>query len=225
MMNEMNKISRDRAMMLAQQYKNDPEMKYIVFNIRSRSYVLHNPYQYHFRFSRRESVWNSRIMKLEGFISPEESVETIANAIFNHVNKIAEDTVNFKLKGNFDLEDCATMLRYYFNGKCYLAYYDYYLGRVCLIKERDKSADFSALVGSRYYFIDDLHNVIQYKLGLSSDFLKAFLNGVMKEDKIIPEIEGFEELNTRLHAFMVEEISKIETWLSENKLKGKRRYK
>lgn len=224
MTNNINKISRDRAMMLAKQYQDDPEMKYIVYNIRRRSYILHNPYQYHFRFSRRESVWNARILKLSDYISAEESLDDIASTIYNEVNQNVDDTVNFKLKGPFELADSAVMLHYYFNGKCNLAYYDYYLGRVVLIKERDKSADFSALIGTRYYYIDDLHNVIQYKLGLSADFLKDFLRSVMYENKQITEIEGFEQLNTAIHQFMTEQIAGLEKWLSTYKLKDKKKF-
>ncbi|SEQ08429.1 hypothetical protein SAMN04488558_10526 [Ignavigranum ruoffiae] len=223
MANNMNKISRDRARMLAEQYKNDPEMKYVVYNIRRRSYILHNPYQYYFRFSRRESVWNTRTLKLENLISSDQPVEDIATALYNEVNQIVEDTVNFKLKGSFEEENCATLLNYYFNGKCNLAYYDYYLGRVCLIKERDKSDDFSALIGSRYYFIDDLHNVIQYKLGLSAEFLKNFLKGVMKEDKMIADIDGYDQLKKAMLQFINQEIEQIEEWLASNQLKGNKR--
>ena len=213
MMTNMNKISRDRAMMLAKQYQENPDMKYIVYNIRRRSYVLHNPYQYYFRFSRRESVWNTRILKIEGRVEPTASLEKISQVIYNDINQTVEDTLNFKLKKTFTPEDCTTMLHYYFNGKCYLAYYDYYLGRVCLIKERDKSEDFSALIGSRYYFIDDLHNVIQYKLDLSKDFLKSFLSDVMKEPKRIEDIEGFDTLNTALHQHITQEIDNLEKFL------------
>ena len=224
MAKNVNKISRDRAIMLAEQYKEDPEMKYVVYNIRRRSYILHNPYQYYFRFSRRESVWNTRILKLENLISSEASVDEIAITLYNEVNRIADDTIRFKLKGRFELKNCETMLHYYFNGKCNLAYYDYYLGRVCLIKERDKSEDFSALIGSRYYFIDDLHNVIQYKLGLSKDFLKTLLKGVMEESKMVTELEGFDQLNETIHRFICQEIEQIENWLQSNKLQGSHGY-
>lgn len=215
MITNMTKISRDRATMLAKQYQENPDMKYIVYNIRRRSYVLHNPYQYYFRFSRRESVWNTRVLKIEGLVDPSESLDKISQVIYNQVNQAVEDTLNFKLKNPFTLEDCAVMLHYYFNGKCYLAYYDYYLGRVCLIKERDKSEDFSALIGSRYYFIDDLHNVIQYKLGLSEDFLKSFLSSVMKEAKRIEDIEGFDTLNKALHQHVTQEIDNLENYIQK----------
>lgn len=215
MITNMNKISHDRAMMLAKQYQENPDMKYVVYNIRRRSYVLHNPYQYYFRFSRRESVWNTRILKIEGRVDASESLDTISQVIFNDINQAVEDTMNFRLKKPFTLDDCTTMLHYYFNGKCYLAYYDYYLGRVCLIKERDKSEDFSVLIGSRYYFIDDLHHVIQYKLDLSEDFLHTFLSSVMKEAKRIEDIDGFDILNRAIHTYILQEIEKLEKFLSD----------
>lgn len=217
MLENMNKISHDRAMMLAQQYQSDPEMKYIVYNIRRRSYILHNPYQYYYRFSRRESVWNTRILKLEDLIEATAPLDTIADIIFHAVNKNAEDTVNFKLKRTFGPIDCHTLLHYYFNGKCNLAYYDYYLGRVCLIKERDKSDDFSDLIGSRYYFIDDLHNVIQYQLGLSESFLKDLLEGVMKEEKMVQELDGYEELHSKLLIYLQKGIEELEAFLASTR--------
>lgn len=215
MYRDINKISREHALLLAEQYHNNPELKYIVYNIRKRSYILHTPYQYYFRFSRRESVWNTPILNIEKFIAADHSVGEIANVIFNQVNQSAEDTVAFKLKRDFTLEDCKRLLHYYFNGKCYLAYYDYHLGRVCLIKERDKSEEFGSLIGSRYYFIDDLHNVIQYKLGLSNEFLKQFLRSVMKEYTPVSEIDGFNQLNETLHHYIIQEIHTIETYINK----------
>ena len=213
MYTDINKISREQSLLLAEQYHQNPEMKYIVYNIRRRTYILHTPYQYYFRFSRRESVWNTPVINIQKCVPADYSVGEIAKVIFNEVNQIAEDTVAFKLKRDFTLEDCTRLLHYYFNGKCYLAYYDYHLGRVCLIKERDKSEEFSNLIGTRYYFIDDLHNVIQYKLDLDTSFLKDFLRQVMKSYTPIPEIEGFDHLNKRLHHYILEEIQKIDTYI------------
>ncbi|MGX7092158.1 hypothetical protein [Hutsoniella sourekii] len=216
-MMEMQRISRDRAELLARNYKENPEMKYVVYNIRRRSFILHNPYVFFFRFSRRESVWNTPIVNLDDVTSNDKSIQEITQDIREAVNQQVYDTVNLNLKKKFTLDDGYTLLRYYFHGKCYLAYYDYYLGRVVLIKERDKSEDFSALIGTRYYFIDDMHNVIQNKLGLESDFLIHIVQQLMEEKLILEDIDGIETLNEKLHQYICNEIDKLETYIQANK--------
>ncbi|AXY26487.1 hypothetical protein CL176_11050 [Suicoccus acidiformans] len=214
MIESMQKISPDRATLLAEQYQDDKKQKFIVYNIRRRSYILHSPYRYYFRFTRRQSVWNTPVVNIEDIADGNESTQALAEKITAAVNQHVEDTLSFKLKREFTLEDSRVMLEYYFDGKCYLAYYDYYLGRVCLIKERDKSDDFGTMIGERYYFIDDLHNVIQYKLGLGEDFIHGFIEHLTSNEKV-EEFDGFEELNTAVHEYMTEEINSLENQIAE----------
>lgn len=212
----MHKITKRNARNLVDGYLQDPEMKYIVYNIRSRRYILHDYYKYIYRFSRRQSVWNQPIGRIENNMGESPDREEQIQALFDNINTLVEDTLSFKHKRTFSVDDCFNMLRYYFNAKTYLAYYDNYLGRVVLIKERDKSKDFGELIGSRYYFIDDLHEVINEKLGLSSEYLRSIMNGVAVFQPI-EEIPGMKDLNQKLHHYLLQQIRGIDTYIEELK--------
>lgn len=216
----MQYITESQAIRLASEYVEDSAQKYIVYNIRRRSYLLHDYYKYFFRFSRRESVWNTPLFNIEDIASDLTNEESIAKDIFSTVNKSVDDTLSLKHKKDFSLSDCEVLLNYYFNGKTYIAFYDYYLGRVVLIKERDKSNDFGELIGSRYQLIGSLHTIINKSLDLKDGLLEAFMSELVNDFTPIREIAGFEELNTALHAYIVKEIETIDTWVKEEKTKA-----
>lgn len=216
----MQYITEKQAIRLAADYIEDPAQKYIVYNIRRRNYLLHDYYKYFFRFSRRESVWNTPLFNIEDIASDLTNEETVAKEIFATINKTVDDTLSLKHKKEFSLDDCEVLLNYYFNGKTYIAFYDYYLGRVVLIKERDKSNDFGELIGSRYQLIGNLHTIINKSIELSDGLLESFMSELVNDFTPIREINGFEELNTTLHAYIVEEINKIDSWVKEEKAKA-----
>lgn len=214
----MRDITQKQANRLAKDYLANPKMKYIVYNIRKRSYILHDYYQFYYRFSRRQSVWNTPIFDIEDMIeTTNKNPNLIGDVIYKEINQQADNIINLKLKKEFTVDDCKEMLHYYFNGKCYLAYYDYYLGRVVLIKERDKSNDFGNLIGDRYHFIGDLHQIIQHKLDLSENQLQDIMVALMNEEKPISQIESIGTLGKKVHQYFLAEISKIDSWMEENK--------
>lgn len=209
----MQYISETQARRLANTYINNPELKYIIYNIRERDYKLQSFYKNYFRFSRRESVWNTRLFSIEEIYFGEADEDQISDAIYRYVNEWVEDTLTLKLKQSFTKKNCETMLHYYFISKCYLAYYDYYLGRVVLIKERDKSNDFGDLIGRRYYFIGDLHEIITQKINIEEDSLNTFMSTLMNESTPVQSIPGFNEINEKVHAFLLTEVEKIDDWV------------
>ena len=216
----MQYITESQAIRLASEYMEDSEQKYVVYNIRRRSYLLHDYYKYFFRFSRRESVWNTPLFNIEDIASDLSNQEAIAKDIYAEINKFVDATLSLKRKRDFTLADCETLLSYYFNGKTYLAFYDYYLGRVVLIKERDKSNDFGELIGSRYQFIGNLHAIINNSLNLTDGLLEQFMSELVRTDTSITEIDGFAELNSALHGFIVNEIKAIDQWVKEEREKA-----
>lgn len=209
----MQFITESQARRLASTYLEDPERKYIIYNIRERSYKLQSFYRYYFRFSRRESVWNTRLFSIDEIYFGNDDEDQVTDAIFRYVNERVEDVLELKLKESFTKSSCETMLGYYFISKCYLAYYDYYLGRVVLIKERDKSNDFGDLIGRRYYFIGDLHEIITEKIDFDSSDLNTFMSTLMNETIPIRNIAHFNDLNEAVHSYLVEEIDKIDNWV------------
>lgn len=217
----MREITKKQANRLAKSYLANPKMKYIVYNIRKRSYILHDYYKYFYRFSRRQSVWNTPIFNIEEKIDKSnKNPNLIGDVIYKEVNLQVQNIITMKLKKNFTIDDCKEMLHYYFNGKCYLAFYDYYLGRVVLIKERDKSNDFGNLIGDRYHFIGDLHQIIQYKLDLSDKQLELILVALMNEDKAITQIESIGTLGKKVHEYVLNEIRTIDDWIESSSAKA-----
>lgn len=214
----MQYITESQARRLATQYMKDPEFKYIIYNIRERSYKLQNFYKFYFRFSRRESVWNTPLFNIEEFYSESLSESRIANAIMTAINERVKDTIELKLKRSFTTDDCKIMMNYYLTSKCYLAYYDYYLGRVVLIKERDKTNDFNVLVGTRYHFIGDLHDIITQRINIDPDKLMNFMSIFMNEYTPTRNINGFNELTDKVHGYLVKEIEKLDQWLDNREI-------
>lgn len=215
----MQYITEHQARRLASLYLEDPTQKFIVYNIRRRSFILHDYYKFYFRFSRRESVWNTPLFNIEDICTELNDVDAITQSIFTHSNQYADDVLNLKLKRDFTLEDGRDLLNYYYSGKTYLAFYDFYLGRVVLIKERDKTNDFGELIGSRYQLIGNLHNIITKSLGLSHEFLEKFMNDLVVTDTPIREIAGFDEINEALHAYLTKQINEINDWVNKERSK------
>lgn len=216
----MQYITENHAQRLATEYLEDNTQKFVVYNIRRRSFLLHDYYKFYFRFSRRESVWNTPLFNIEGIASNFTDVNSLSNEILSTVNKYVDDTLSLQLKKEFTLIDCEELLNYYYNGKTYIAFYDYYLGRVVLIKERDKSNDFGELIGDRYQLIGNLHNIITHMLNLSAGLLETFMSELINRDTPIREIAGFNELNTALHTYIAKEIVEIDAWVDKEKAKG-----
>lgn len=206
----MEKITERKAIQLIEEYEERPRYQFVVYNIRRRDYILHDYYRYFFRFSRRESVWNTPMVNIEDVINADMSKQEKVDALMKNVNRSRENIVSGKLKRNFTPEDCYDLLHYYFNAKTYLAYYDNYLGRIVLIKERDKSVDFLELVGSRYHFIGDLHRIIKHELGLPSSTLTEILQEIMNTYKPIVQIEYIDELVDALHPYILQCIENLE---------------
>lgn len=213
----MEKITSHRAKKLAEAYFNDPSQNHIIYNIRKRSYILHDDYRYIYRFSRREAVWNNPVVSINNLNFIDKNVTSLATAIENHINTLVDKIMAFELKEPFTLEDCMAMLRYYYNAKCYLAYYDYYLGRVVLIKERDKSIDFTEIVGERYFFIADLNQVINDVLNLPDGLLDNIMATILSSSIKIDDIDGIKTLNKELHKYITEEIKGIEKYIETMK--------
>lgn len=209
----MEKITSHRAKKLAELYLDDPSQNYIIYNIRRRSYILHDYYRYIYRFSRREAVWNSPVLNINDLDFTENDVDSLAEAIETQVNAYVDKIVSFELKEPFTLEDCMAMLRYYYNAKCYLAYYDNFLGRVVLIKERDKSIDFTEIVGQRYFFIADINQVIKDELDLPEGLLKSIMDEIINTPVQIDLIDGIDTLNEHLHSYITKEIKGIEGYI------------
>lgn len=216
----MQYITENHAQRLATQYMEDNTQKFVVFNIRRRSFMLHDYYKFYFRFSRRESVWNTPLFNIEGISSNLNDVDSLASEILSTVNKYVDDTLSLQLKKEFTLLDCEELLNYYYNGKTYIAFYDYYLGRVVLLKERDKSNDFGELIGDRYQLIGNLHNIITRTLDLSPGLLETFMSELINKDTPIRSITGFTELNTALHTYISKEIKEIDAWVDKEKAQG-----
>lgn len=206
----MEKITERKAIQLIDIYESAPRYQFIIYNIRRRDYILHDYYRYFFRFSRRESVWNTDMINIEDIINNDMSREEKVAAVIKQVNRKRDNIVTGQLKRNFTVNDCYNLLHYYFNAKAYLAFYDHYLGRVVLIKERDKTSDFIELIGARYHFIGDLHQIIKHNLGFSPSFLTEILQDVMNTYKPIMQISHIDELVEALHPYMVNCINNIE---------------
>lgn len=206
----MEKITERKATQLIEQYEETPRYQFVIYNIRRRDYILHDYYRYFFRFSRRESVWNNAMVNIEDIVNDQMTKEEKIEALMKHVNRRRDNIVSGKLKRNFTVNDCYELLHYYFNAKTYLAYYDHYLGRVVLIKERDKSTDFMELVGERYHFIGDLHRIIKHELGIPSIILTEILQDVMNTYKPVVQINHIDELVERLHPQIINEIENLE---------------
>lgn len=213
----MEKITERKAIQLIEEYEERPRYQFIVYNIRRRDYILHDYYRYFYRFSRRESVWNTAIVNIEDVINDDMSKQEKVDAVMKNVNRLRENITTGKLKRNFTIEDTYDLLHYYFNAKTYLAYYDHYLGRVVLIKERDKSTDYLELVGQRYHFIGDLHRVIKHELGIPSTILTEILQNIMNTYKPIVQIDHIDELVDQLHPYILDCIENIELSISQIK--------
>ncbi len=211
----MEKITERKAIQLIEEYENSPRYQFVIYNIRRRDYILHDYYRYFYRFSRRESVWNNAVVNIEDVINKNMSKEEKVEALVKHINTERDKIVSGKLKRNFTINECYDLLHYYFNAKTYLAYYDHYLGRVVLIKERDKSTDFIELVGSRYHFIGDLHRIIKHELGIPASTLTEILQDVMNTYKPIVQIEHIDELANALHPYILASIENIESYISK----------
>lgn len=213
----MQYISELEARRLASTYLQEPEQKYIIYNIRERSYKLQDFYHFYFRFSRRESVWSIPIYNIEEIALDNPDEDSITSLIIDAVNDRVDDTLNLRLKRNFTKDDCKVMLNYYFSSKCYLLYYDYYLGRVVLIKERDKSTDFISLVGTRYHFIGNLSDIITKEIDIDQSVLMSFMSIFMIEQTAILSINGFNELNEKVHEYLLPEIERLDEWLDSQR--------
>ena len=150
------------------------------------------------------------MVNIEDIVNDQMTKEEKIEALMKHVNRRRDNIVSGKLKRNFTVNDCYELLHYYFNAKTYLAYYDHYLGRVVLIKERDKSTDFMELVGERYHFIGDLHRIIKHELGIPSIILTEILQDVMNTYKPVVQINHIDELVERLHPQIINEIENLE---------------
>ncbi|XJS10251.1 hypothetical protein ACF3NG_08950 [Aerococcaceae bacterium WGS1372] len=217
----MQYITEHQARRLAHFYLADSTQKFIVYNIRQRSYLLHDYYKFYFRFSRRESVWNTPLFNIEEMSNNLKDMDELTKVILTHINKYVDDVLSLQLKREFTLEDCEKLLNYYFNGKTYIAFYDFYLGRVVLIKERDKSNDFGELIGSRYQLIGNLHNIITKSIGLDHHILEKFMTELVVTDTPIREIVGFDEINQALHAYLSKQIDDINEWVTSQQAKAK----
>lgn len=215
----MQYITEHQAQRLAELYLEDPTQKFVVFNIRQRTFILHDYYKFYFRFSRRESVWNTPLFNIEEISTNLTDSNELSTDIMTHINNYVDEVLNLELKKEFTLEDCADLLKYYFNGKTYLAFYDFYLGRVVLIKERDKTNDFGELIGRRYQFIGSMHTIITKALGLSHELLEKFMTELVVTDTPIQEIAGFDKINQALHAYMTKEIAAINEWITSVRAK------
>ena len=214
----MQYITESQARRLAKEYIANPEQKYITYNIRERSYRLVDFYKFYFRFSRRESVWNIPIYHVEEIYLEDPNEDAMTEAIMAAINTRVDDTLQLKLKRNFTKDDCKVMLNYYFSSKCYLLYYDYYLGRVVLIKERDKTLDFINLVGVRYHFIGDMNDIMTQRIDIDEHTLMTFMSIFMNEQTPIRSISGFNEINEKVHAYLCPEIQKLDQWLTDKEV-------
>lgn len=212
----MERMTSRDADRLANMYLENPNNHYLIYNIRRRQYMLHDPYTFYYRFSRRQAVWNTPVMNIKNATNDSKNVEKIAQTIYVESNKYVEELLAGNLKSNFTLDDCQELLAYYFNAKCYMAYYDSYLGRIVLIKERDKSYDFIELVGARYHFIGNLHDIIQNELGLRKGTLAGILTQVLEENVLISDIEHVDYLAEELHSYLIKAIDEIEDFLQSS---------
>lgn len=215
----MQYITEHQARRLASLYLENPTQKFIVYNIRRRNFILHDYYKFYFRFSRRESVWNTPLFNIEDICTDLNDVDAITQSIFTQSNQYADEVLSLKLKREFTLDDCGNLLNYYYSGKTYLAFYDFFLGRVVLIKERDKTSDFGELIGRRYQLIGNLHNIITNSLGLGHDFLEKFMNDLVITDTPVREIAGFDEIQEALHAYLSKQIDEINEWVTSERSK------
>lgn len=210
----MEKMTARKSRQLIEDYLANPELRYVVYNIRRRDFILHDYYRFFYRFSRREAVWNYPVVNIADIVQETQTQEEMTEALKEYTNNLVADILSGKMKKPFSEEDCYDLLHYYFNGKCYLAYYDSYLGRVVLIKERDKSFDFLEAVGDRYFLIGDLHQIIQQELGISQATLLSILTDFMETYKPIFEINHINEVISALHPYIVERISELEKYIA-----------